>query len=269
MAVITISRGTYSGGRALAAALAQRLGYRAIDREAVLAHTAPCGASEDKLREAIEKPPGFLDHFTEERRRYMVLFQACLAEEARKDNLIYLGNAGHLLLHGVDHVLRVRIIAPLEYRIAALQESHGVDRGEAIAEIEKRDHGRARWTRFLYGVDWSDPAFYDVVFNLARSTIEDACNTLSTLACQPSFRPTPESQAAIEDLALASRVHAALIVHPQTGSLILDVAARDGVVKLSGKVRNHKQLEAVKQVAAETSGVATVVTDELIQVLDS
>ena len=35
MAVITISRGTFAGGEKLASALAQRLGYRAISREAL------------------------------------------------------------------------------------------------------------------------------------------------------------------------------------------------------------------------------------------
>lgn len=269
MAIITISRGTFSGGKDLAQCLAQRLGYRSIDRETIIANASACGTSEEKLHEAIDKPPGFLDHFTEERRRYMTLFQACFAEEARRDNLIYLGNAGHLMLHGVSHVLRVRIIAPMEHRTRVVQESLHVSRGEAMAYIEKKDRDRARWTRFLYGVDWSDPVLYDLIINLERISIDEACSTVSSLAGEESFRLTPESQASIENLALSSRVRAALLTHPETAALVLEVDAHGGTVALRGKVRNHRQWQAVEDLVKGTTGVERLVTDDLVQVLDS
>jgi cytidylate kinase len=269
MAVITISRGTFSGGKALAHCLAEHLGYRSIEREAIIQGAAACGASEVKLREAIERPPGIFDHFTEERRRYMALFQACLAEKAREDGLIYLGNAGHLLLHGISHVLRVRIIAPLEHRVCALQETEHLEREEALAHIQKMDHDRARWTRFLYGVDWSDPALYDLVVNLERTSVDEACRTVAALAAQESFRFTPQAREAIEDLALSGRVRATLLTHPETSALVLEVEARGGTVTLRGRVRNLRQREAVEALAGQTAGVGRLVTAELVQVLDS
>jgi cytidylate kinase len=269
MAIITISRGTFSGGKDLAQCLAQRLGYRSIDRESIIANASSCGASEEKLREAIDRPPSFLDHFSEERRRYITLFQACLSEEARRDGLIYLGNAGHLMLHGVSHVLRVRIIAPLEQRAHVVQESLHLSHEEALAYVEKRDHDRAKWTRFLYGVDWSDPVLYDLVINLERTTIEEACHVVSGLAAEESFRVTPESQTAIENLALSSRVRGALLNHPESSALVLEVEAKEGVVTLRGKVRNHRQWQAVEEIVKGTPGVERLVTDDLVQVLDS
>ena len=269
MAIITISRGTFSGGKALSRCLAGHLGYRCIDRESIIQGAASCGASEVKLREAIEKPPGILDHFSEERRRYMILFQACLAEKARQDGLIYLGNAGHLLLHDISHVLRVRIIAPLEHRVRALQESERMEREEALAHITRMDHDRARWTRFLYGVDWSDPALYDLVVNLERTTVDEACRTVATLAAQETFSSTPQAMQAVEDLALSGRVKAALLTHPETSALVLEADARRGVVTLRGRVRNHRQMEAVTTLASQTPGVEHLITNELVQVLDS
>lgn len=268
MAIITISRGTLSGGRAFSQCLARRLGYRFIDREAIIGNASICGASEEKLREAIEKPPGFWDHFTEEKRHYMTFFQASLAEQAKQDGLIYLGNAGHLLLHGVSHVLRVRIIAPLEFRLRAVQEEFGMSHEESSAYIEEKDNERARWTRFLYGVDWGDPALYDVVLNLQRVTIDEGCGMVGAMAREESFRCTPDSQAAINNLALSCRVRAALLVHPETAALVLDVAAIDGVVTLRGKVRNHKQWQTVESMVRETQGVEGLITEELVQVLD-
>jgi cytidylate kinase len=268
MPVITISRGSYSGGKALAECLARRLGYRVIDRETIIGDASSCGASEDKLRHAIVDPPGFRDHFNEEKRRYMTLFQACLTEEARKDNLIYVGNAGHLLLRGVSHVVRVRIIAPMSYRLAAVEESRHLDSDEARAYIEQVDHARAKWTRFLYGVDYGDPALYDLVINLERATVEDACATVAAIANEPTFRTTAESSAAMEDLALATRVRAALIVHPQTSALLLDAEARRGTVKLLGKVRDSQQRAAVEELARGVPGVERLILDDLVQALD-
>ena len=268
MPVVTISRGSYSGGKALAECLAQRLGYRVIDREAVIAKAASCGASEDKLRHAIVDPPGFLDHFNEEKRRYMTLFQACLTEEARTNDLVYVGNAGHLLLRGVSHVVRVRIIAPMAYRLAAVHESLHLEREEARAYVEQVDRARAKWTRFLYGVDYGDPALYDLVVNLERATVEDACATVAAMVQEPTFRTTAESSEAMEDLALSTRVVGVLIVHAQTSALLLDAEARRGTVRLRGKVRDRQQRATVEELARGVPGVERLVLDDLVQALD-
>jgi hypothetical protein len=138
-----------------------------------------------------------------------------------------------------------------------------------MAYIEKKDRDRARWTRFLYGVDWSDPVLYDLIINLERISIDEACSTVSSLAGEESFRLTPESQASIENLALSSRVRAALLTHPETAALVLEVDAHGGTVALRGKVRNHRQWQAVEDLVKGTAGVERLVTDDLVQVLDS
>ena len=53
MAIITISRGSMSGGEALAACLAQRLWYRTLGREVLVAAAAELGISEDTLAQKI------------------------------------------------------------------------------------------------------------------------------------------------------------------------------------------------------------------------
>lgn len=268
MSIITLSRGTYSGGTALARCLSGLLGYRVVDRETIIANASSCGASEEKLREAVERPPGLLDRFSEEKSRYMVLFQACLAEEARRDDLVYLGNAGHFMLHGVSHVLRVRIIAPMAYRIAAVREGLSMSGEEAQAYIARKDEERARWTRFLYGVDWRDPALYDLVINLECTSIEEAGATVGAMVRCASFQTTAESRAAMEDLALASRIRGKLMLHAETSALSLDVDARNGVVTLRGKVRDRRQWMAVEGTVRQAPGVESLITDQLVRALD-
>ncbi|MCL5746360.1 MAG: cytidylate kinase-like family protein, partial [Acidobacteria bacterium] len=70
MSVITVSRGSFSGGKAIAEDVAEQLGYRCIDRDAVVERAAASGAPVGELVEALEKPPALLDRFTHKRYLY-------------------------------------------------------------------------------------------------------------------------------------------------------------------------------------------------------
>ena len=57
MAIITISRGTMSGGKKLAQMLADRLGYKCISREVIIKAATDYDIEENKLFEAIRNSP--------------------------------------------------------------------------------------------------------------------------------------------------------------------------------------------------------------------
>ena len=62
MAIITISRGTFGGGKELAESIAGRLGYRCISREELLTNTASqYVVPEGGLRAALDTKPGLLE----------------------------------------------------------------------------------------------------------------------------------------------------------------------------------------------------------------
>ena len=96
--IITISRGSSSGGKMLAESVAKRLGYRCVDREQIIQKAAAWGVSQNDLRIPIEKPPTFLGQSQHTKYLYLAFIQAALTEEVRTGNAIYHGLAGHLLL---------------------------------------------------------------------------------------------------------------------------------------------------------------------------
>ena len=263
MSVITISRGTFSGGKMLAECLARRLGYRCIDRDVIVERAAAHGVSQNELRAALEKPPTFLERFKHRKYLYLVLIQAALAEEVRTGKAIYHGLAGHLLLRGGTPVLRTRIIAPIDFRIRMAQERLKLSRDDAIEYIEKMDHDRRRWTQYLYGVDWNDPSLYDVVINLEYVNIEQACRAITTLIRDRCFSFTPECQAMMNDLALASRVRAALALDHRTSHLEFDVESRNGAVTVKGRLPDVDQLPELEKIVLGVPGVTALNTDEL------
>jgi cytidylate kinase len=114
----------------------------------------------------------------------------------------------------VPGLLRLRIIAPAEYRIRMAQERLNFGRGEVIALIDAMDRDRRKWTQFLYGLDWAEPSLYDLIINLERSSVEQACHAVTSLVECGGFELLPEGQAAMDDLALASRVRATLAQDP-------------------------------------------------------
>ena len=263
MAIITISQGSYSGGRMLAEAVSRRLGYRCVHRDQVISKAAQWGVSQEGLRTAIEKPPSFFGQSQHTKYLYLAFIQAALTEEVRGGNAIYTGLAGHLLLGKGQHVLRTRIIAPMEFRVSMVGYSRQYSRKEAIAYIERKDDERRKWTRFLYGVDWADASLYDLVLNLEQMTLVEACDVVCRLAESGRFQTTPETQADLDNLALASRVKATLAMNPDTYELQFEIAAQAGSVVIKGAIDTHGQVRKIRGLVERISGVREVTLKEL------
>jgi cytidylate kinase len=263
MSVITISRESFSGGDLLAECLSAELGYRCIDREVIVERAAAHGVSQEELRDALQKPPTFLERIQHKKYLYLVLMQAALIEEVRTGNAVYHGNAGHLLLKNGPRILRARIIAPLETRLTTAQDRLKLSRAEALEHVEKMDQDRRRWAQYLYGVDWRDASNYDVVLNLESMGIPEACQAVSTLARQQCFEFTPACQAAMDDVVLASQVRTELALNETTSHMEVEVTAKERVVRIVGSVSSIWEVEEVRLIAASVPGVESVNLDEL------
>jgi len=263
MAIVTISRGSGSGGLLLAERLAEELGYEVVSREDIIREATDFGAPEEKLQEALLNPPGFWDRFKHERRRYLAFVQAALCAHAQRDRIIYHGNAGHLLLRGISHVLCIRIIAPTPFRVRMLIEQQKMGHEEALDYIEKADRQREQWTRFLYGVDWLDPSLYDLTVNLRSLDVAGAAAVAAAAARNPKLEATEASRKAMADLVLASRVRAVLAANAETASAEVEVDAKDGVVYLKGRLRLASMVALAVDLAGGVEGVRRVDREQL------
>jgi len=264
MAIITISQGTFSGARMLAAAVSRRLGYRCIDRDEIVGKAAAqWGVSQGDLRTAFEEPPRFFGQSQRTKYVYLALIQATLTEEIRRGNTIYDGLAGHMLLGKGQHVLRTRIIAPMEFRIPMVEYRRQCSRKEAIAYIERMDEDRRKWARFLYGVDWTDASLYDLVLNLEQMTLVEACDVICLLAESGCYQTTRETQADLNNLALASCVKAKLAVNPDTCELQFEIAADAGSISIKGEIDERGQARKIRSFVEKIPGVHAVSVEEL------
>jgi hypothetical protein len=266
MPIITISRGSYSNGKAVAERVAECLGIGCISREVLLEASEHFNVPEIKLLRALHDAPSFLQRLTFGKERYLTYFAAAFLQQVQPDNVIYHGLAGHFYVRGVSHVLKVRIIADMESRVRLEMEREQVTEEEALARVNKDDQQRRRWSRYLFGVDTWDPSLYDLVVHVHKLTVDDAADLICRTAGLSQFQATPESQRILDDLVLAARVKARLIeVKPQ-----VTVSARGGRVLIHSETPEMLEPGVVSQlekIAAEVSGVTEVVVHDTPQLV--
>jgi Cytidylate kinase-like family len=256
--VLLISRGTMSGATMMANCLSQRGGVRCVTREDLLAVVNGYGGLATRIAEQIRSADHAYEQFSDIRRPYLILMRRALLEYARKGGLAYFGYSGHLLVPKIAHFVRIRLIAPLDVRLARTRRSLGCDTPEAKEYLRNLDAERARWARMMYGVDIREPAGYDVCINLERLSLHGACDLLVKVREQTDFQPTPESLAHVENEYLATQVLAALATDPETLSVEVGATATDGSVRLVGPYVPGDPLRAMLAAARSVPGVREV-----------
>ena len=254
MAIITISRGSYSHGKEVAEKVAQKLGYQCCAREVILEASKEFNIPEIKLVNAVHDAPSILERFSYGKEMFITYVQAALLKCFQRDNVVYHGLAGHFYVRGVSHVLKVRIIADMKDRIRIVMDREKISYESALALIKNDDLERRKWSQHLYGIDTSEPVLYDLVIHVRKMTVDDAADVICHTAGLETFRTTFESRKAMEDLVLASSVKTTLIeLKPE-----IEVFVRDSVVTLGASAPIMKDPDLVREMERITAGIPGV-----------
>ena len=202
MAVITVSRQIGSGADSVANRLCQDLGLAVFDKETIFRVATSHGLSEDEIVDYTEekyRTKGFfaalsgrsrsvadLSEIRESdvgyRRRLKLLdedwavglIRGAVYAAYNRDNALIVGRGGQVILEDRPRAFHVRVVAPMEERIARLRAEGPLSTTEATRFIEQRDVATAEYLRIFYQVDVDDPTLYHLVLNTGRMG-EDAC----------------------------------------------------------------------------------------------
>jgi len=258
MAIITISRGSYSKGKEIAEKVAQELGYVCLSREDILREASEkWKIPQVKLIRAIHNAPGILERLGYGKEQFVVYLQATILKHMKKESLVYHGLAGHFFVNGVSHVLKVRILADMEDRVRLEMQRENIPAKEALRILEKDDEERRKWSKYMYGIDTWDPAAYDLVVHIKKITVEDAVDVICHTVTRPHFQPTAESKKIMDDLALAAEVKATLIGFKPD----IEVLADQGLVLVQTRTSLSEEemvIEEIKKMVREVPSVKDV-----------
>jgi len=78
----------------------------------------------------------------------------------------------------VETTLRVRLVAPIEWRIKAMSRKLAVSEEEAGRQVEKVDRDRIGFVRDHFGRDATDPRQYDLVLNSSRFSVGECAELI-------------------------------------------------------------------------------------------
>jgi hypothetical protein len=182
--VITVSREFGARGAALGKVVADRIGFSFWNREllgAIAAHAHVDAAALERFDE--HHPSAIAETMSGLMPGPARIGQVDYARELTVvvRDLVSRGSAvlvGRGLNFMVDkaRALRVRVVCPLEQRIAELAERDRITFAAARVMIADADRDRRAFVRDLYGKDIDDPAGYDLWVNTGTMSIDAAAD---------------------------------------------------------------------------------------------
>ncbi|MGP8244055.1 MAG: AAA family ATPase [Bryobacteraceae bacterium] len=197
--VIAIAREFGSGGATIARMLADRLGWRLLDRELVdevarAANIEPrvveefderCDAWMAALLRAIwqgsgEWPSGLSEADLLDARTMAKLTRPIVEHAAAAGNCVIVGRGAQCILDGHPQTFRAFLYAPLELRKRRVAERVGGVK-DLVRHIEEKDAERAAYIHRFFGRQWNDLTLYDLMLN-TRCGDETAVETILAAA---------------------------------------------------------------------------------------
>jgi cytidylate kinase len=259
MPVVALTQGMGSLAQDIAEQLARELGLATLQHE-VAEHVAQRMQVPRSLISRLRAgKAGPIERLTADRAAIAVFSAEEVLETAARGNVVLRGWGATALLRTVPHVPCIRIMRPFDKRVEWLMaELDTDDRDLAENEIRRSDRANATRMNEQFGVEWGDPALFDMVLNTDRLSVDTCVQQIKALLARPEFAQTPQSLAMLQGMALSARIRAAMRSDESTQHVDVTIESAAGAVTLRGIVMSAEEREAAGRVSATVAGVAGV-----------
>jgi cytidylate kinase len=197
--VITVSRQLGSGGELFAAALADRLDLEIFDRQ-IVEHIATTARVREQLVEYLSGGKrsevtllvdAALRHEWLTAREFVATLAQVVGSVAMLGEVVIMGRGANFLL-GLDRGVHIRVVAPVDARVARLANREGVDEDEARRLIEANDQSRREYIQHHFGEDIDNPSAYHLMINTVAVDFEAGVQSVLRVA-QATFKDPSEA----------------------------------------------------------------------------
>jgi len=172
--VVSVSRESGCNGAEIAQKLAREFkldlyGGKIVEEVAKSARmtTAVIESLDEKSRSMLDDWIAMLDPYHSlSSDQYLHHLVKLMGTVARHGHAVILGRGGNFLIE-TERQLRIRLIAPREWRIRNTMDRFGIFRRDAERKIAQIETDRIDYVRKYFNVDIADPVNYDLVINTA------------------------------------------------------------------------------------------------------
>jgi len=199
--VITISRQTGCGARGIAWAICEELNkrkplvktesnWRFISREILQESAEQLNLDPAVLKNVIDdKNRGMMDeivsalstHSHKSDQKILKTVHDVIRQFGNNGNVIIIGRGGASICHDIRRSLHIRLVAPVEWRIAEIARRLDFSKAYATEYVKKRDIERELLVTRLFGGK-PDSSAYDVELNRSSFTENELADSIIQLA---------------------------------------------------------------------------------------
>lgn len=259
MPIITLFCGSYCKEDKIIKEICSQTGFRLVSDDEIVAEASHlCNIPQEKIKKVFSNKISVFNRFTREKERSLAYLRAVLAKKLTQDKLIINGFAGQLIPKNINHILRVCLIADMQFRIGIACKAHGVEQPEALKIVHRKDETSAAWMHMLYdSIDPWSPDLYDITFPTDKKTAHEICNTIKENISKSVITLVGRSGEAVRDFNVAANVEVALADKGH----VVDVDACEGSITLTINkhvLRLNRLEEELRDIAIRVDGVKSV-----------
>ena len=187
VSIVTLSREPGSGGRIVAARLAEKLGIDIFHQEVIHEIAKSASVSEKLLETLDERGLSTLEDWISSLVHSRYLWPDAYLQHLMKV-IATIGKHGRAVVvgRGANFVLppekrfAVRIVAPQPWRIKNVAREFGISEEEAKRRVMRTESDRRAFIRKYFNADIADATNYDLVINTATLSVDAAVNVISS-----------------------------------------------------------------------------------------
>lgn len=208
---IAVSREAGTRGPAVARLVGERLGWKVYDHELLEIVARELHVRTKLLEDLDERHISWLQECVEafaavpavrEGKYVRHLIETMLSLAAR-GQCVLVGRGSPFVLPPAS-TLRVRLIAPLEDRIAAVADDQNLPQHEAASFVHRTDRDRSQYVRLHFQRDPAEPQHYDLILNTSQFSLGECADLIVDAARQKASDFAASAADPRVELALAS-----------------------------------------------------------------
>lgn len=259
MAVIAMTQEMATLGKDVALGVCEALGLEQVRHEIGDVVAGKMHVKKSLIRRLREGKASTIERWAADEKTISIFTAEEVFDLAVRGNVLIRGWGATLWLRPVAHIPTIKVCSPMEVRVRRLMARLETDDEDlARREIRNDDHARNSRMSEHFDVHWGDPTLYDLTINTERVPLAAAVDMIVALSRSREFTETPASRQHLLNLALATKVRAAMRANDSTSAVDVTIDVSGGEVTLSGIVSDMHERDECEKIVTGVPGVSAV-----------